>query len=249
MADLIKQFGLSEALKVIYSLIWDDFCSWYLEWAKPAYGQAIEQEVYTATVNYFTELMALLHPYMPFITEEIYHELAALSEGDDLSIRQSTPIESTDADLLASGEKLKQIITALREARVKNNLKGKDAVKLFIQTSNQQQFETFESILSRQINTSEIGFVNEAPTGTIAVVVDQDRFFIESLQPIDTSAQKAALEADLTYQQKFLESVNKKLGNEKFVQNAKAEVVALERKKVADTEARIKAIDESLATL
>ena len=249
VASLIKQFRLSEALKVIYSLIWDDFCSWYLEWAKPAYGQAIAPEVYTATVDYFTELMALLHPYMPFITEEIYHLLAERKEGDDLSIRQNTPAEKADESLLASGEKLKQVITALREARVKNNLKQKDAVKLFIQTSSQPQFEAFESILSRQVNTSQISFVNEAPSSTIAVVVDQDRFFIESLQPIDTSAQKATLQADLEYQQKFLESVNKKLVNERFVQNAKPEVVALERKKAADAEARIKAIEESLILL
>lgn len=249
VASLIDQFRLSEALKIIYSLIWDDFCSWYLEWAKPAFGQSIDPEVYAATVGFFTELMALLHPYMPFITEEIYHELTNRAEGDDLSIRQNTPAKKADESLLASGEKLKAIITALREARVKNNLKQKDAVKLFIQTASQDQFGLFESILSRQVNTSEINFVPEAPSGTIALVVDQDRFFIESLQPVDTSAQKAALEADLDYQRKFLESVNRKLGNEKFVQNAKAEVVALERKKASDAEARIKAIEESLATL
>ncbi len=247
--QLIGQFRLSEALKVLYSLIWDDFCSWYLEWVKPPFGEPMNADVYQITVQYFTALLALLHPYMPFITEEIYHLLEQRNEGDDLCMYQYAPAEALDESLLADGEKLKKIITALREARVKNNLKQKDAIELSIQTSQRQSYHAFETILQRQINTSSIDFINEPPAGTITLVIDEERFFIQSLQPIDTSAQKATLEADLVYQQNFLNSVNKKLGNEKFVQNARPEVVALEQKKAADAQARINVINESLAGL
>ena len=120
---------------------------------------------------------------------------------------------------------------------------------MFVQTGQRQQYTNFETILQRQINTSSITFIHEPVANTIALVVDEERFFIQSLQPVDTSAQKAALEADMAYQHNFLNSVNKKLGNEKFVQNAKPEVVALEQKKASDAQARIRAIEESLAGL
>lgn len=244
-----KEFKLSEALKTIYSLIWDDFCSWYLEWVKPGFEQPIEKDVYEKTVYFFEELMQLLHPFMPFITEEIYHELKQRIVGDDLTIKQESKIGNLQPAILTQANLLKQAITALRDVRIKNQLKQKEEIKLHIQTTEQAAYNSFRSILGKQVNASQINFVKEAVPGSINTVVQKDKFFIETEKELDTSAQKEQLKKDLEYQRGFLVSVEKKLGNERFVQNAKPEVIEIERKKKADAEAKIKAIEESLASL
>jgi len=244
-----KEFKLSEALKTIYSLIWDDFCSWYLEWVKPEFEQQIEKEVYNKTVYFFEELMQLLHPFMPFVTEEIYHELKERKEDDDLTIKQASKVGNQESGILKQADLLKQVITALRDVRVKNQLKQKEEIKLHIQTAEQSAYNSFKSILAKQINASQIDFVNDGVTGSINTVVQKDKFFIETENELDTTAQKEQLIKDLEYQKGFLLSVEKKLSNERFVQNAKPEVVEVEKKKKADAEAKIKAIQESLASL
>jgi valyl-tRNA synthetase len=255
--ELYKEFRLSEALKTIYSLIWDDFCSWYLEWAKPPYGEKIDGHVLACTLDFFEELMQLLHPFMPFVTEEIYHQLRTREQGDDLTIkligevgnRHMNISDLTPAVVLAQGQMLKEVITAVRDARNKNNLKPKETIKLHIQTTNKTSFDFIESILAKQVNASEISFVEDAIPNTITVVVGIDKFYVESEAIVDTTAQKEQLLKDLEYQKGFLISVEKKLSNERFVQNAKPEVVEVERKKKADAEEKIKAIEESLAAL
>ena len=247
---LYKDFRLSEALKTIYSLIWDDFCSWYLEWVKPGFEQPIEKEVYEKTVYFFEELMQLLHPFMPFVTEEIYHQLSERKEGDDITIKIRSKGEwGYKPYTLGQGKLLKEVTTALRDVRIKNQLKQKEEIKLHIQTSEQSAYNSFKSILAKQVNASEINFVSDAVAGSISSVVQKDKFFIETENELDTSAQKDQLKKDLEYQKGFLLSVEKKLGNERFVQNAKPEVIEIERKKKADAEAKIKAIEESLASL
>ncbi|GAB4091640.1 valine--tRNA ligase [Flaviaesturariibacter terrae] len=244
--DLYKGFRLSEALKTIYSLIWDDFCSWYLEWAKPGFEQPIDSAVYAKTVEYFTELMQLLHPFMPFITEEIYHQLAERS--DDLCVRQFTKAAPVNGELLKQGTLLQEAISALRDARVKNNLKPKDPVTVSIQTDGTATYEAIRAILAKQVN-ADIQFVSDAVPSSIAVVLGSDQFYISSEQAIDSSVQKEQLLKELEYQQGFLASVDKKLSNERFVQNAKPEVVEVERKKKKDAEEKIEAIEKSLALL
>lgn len=245
---MFKEFRLSEALKTIYSLIWDDFCSWYLEWVKPGFEQPIDKAVYEKTVAFFEELMQLLHPYMPFITEEIYHSLKERAAGDDLTIRQLTPAAAVNKQTIEAAGLLKEVITALRDVRVKNNIKPKETVQLFVETAHQQLYSQFESILLKQANASAMSF-GAGGAGTLSTVVQKDKLYIATETAIDTSAQKEQLQKDLEYQKGFLSSVEKKLGNERFVQNAKPEVVELERKKKADAEAKIKAIEESLAAL
>lgn len=245
---MFKEFRLSEALKTIYSLIWDDFCSWYLEWVKPGFEQPIDKAVYEKTVSFFEELMQLLHPYMPFITEEIYHALKERAAGDDLTIRQLTPAAAVHKQTIEAAGLLKEVITALRDVRVKNNIKPKETVQLFVETAHQQLYSQFESILLKQANASTMSF-GVGGAGTLSTVVQKDRLYIATETAIDTSAQKEQLQKDLEYQKGFLLSVEKKLSNERFVQNAKPEVVELERKKKADAEAKIKAIEESLAAL
>jgi len=247
---LYKDFRLSEALKTTYSLIWDDFCSWYLEWVKPGFEQPIEKEVYEKTVYFFEELMQLLHPFMPFVTEEIYHQLSERKEGDDITIKIRSKGEwEYKPYTLGQGKLLKEVITALRDVRLKNQLKQKEEIKLHIQTTEQSAYNSFKSILAKQVNASEINFVGDAITGSISSVVQKDKFFIETENELDTTAQKDQLKKDLEYQKGFLISVEKKLSNERFVQNAKPEIIEIERKKKADAEAKIKAIEESLASL
>jgi valyl-tRNA synthetase len=242
-----KDFKLSEALKTIYSLIWDDFCSWYLEWVKPGFEQPIEKIVYEKTVYFFEELLLLLHPFMPFITEEIYHSLK--ERNDDLTIKQESTIKDQQSSILKQAGLLKQVITGLRDVRVKNQLKPKEEIKLHIQTDEQSAYSSFKSILAKQVNASSISFVSDTVPGSINAVVQRDKFYIETENELDTTAQKDQLLKDLEYQKGFLISVEKKLSNERFVQNAKPEVVEVEKKKKADAEAKIKAIEESLASL
>ncbi len=244
---LMKQFRLSEALKTIYSLIWDDFCSWYLEWVKPGFEQPIDSTVYNRTVNYFEDLMQLLHPYMPFVTEEIYHLLQ--EQKDDLCIKQFSEIKAADQNILLQGELLKQVITTIRDGRNKNQVKPKDTIKLFIETAAKESYRSITGILCKQVNADEISFTKEALANTIVVAVEKDKFYIKTEKELDTSTLKDDLIKDLEHQKGFLATVEKKLGNERFVQNARPEVLALEQKKKADALARIKTIEESLSTI
>jgi valyl-tRNA synthetase len=247
---MYSDFRLSEALKTIYSLIWDDFCSWYLEWVKPGFEQSIEKTVYNKTVYFFEELLQLLHPFMPFVTEEIYHQLSQKKEGDDITIKIRSSAEWEYRPVtLWQGKLLKEVITALRDIRIKNQLKAKEEIKLSIQTEDRQSHDLFKSILAKQINASQINFVTDAVAGSINTVVQKDKFYIETGKQLDTSGQKDQLLKDLEYQRGFLLSVEKKLSNQRFVQNAKPEVVEIEKKKKADAEAKIKAIEESLQGL
>jgi valyl-tRNA synthetase len=244
---LMQQFRLSEALKIIYSLVWDDFCSWYLEWIKPGFEQPMDTAVYKRTVEYFEELMQLLHPFVPFITEEIYHLLH--EQKDDLCVKQNQPINAVNDEITAAGELLKNVISALRDARNKNQLKPKETIKLHIQSENISSYQAIEKILAKQVNAEETRFTSEPIAKSIVVAIEKDKFFIETEKVLDATTLKAELLKDLEYQTKFLQSVTIKLSNERFVQNAKTEVVEFERKKQADAVARIKTIEESLANL
>ena len=245
--NLMKQFRLSEALKTIYSLIWDDFCSWYLEWVKPGFEQPIDAAVYNKTVAFFEELLQLLHPYMPFITEEIFHQLR--EQKTDLCTVQYRTAAAADKVILQQGELLKNVITNLRDARNKNQLKPKETIKLHIETATASRYQAIESILLKQVNAASIAYVEAAVANSIVVAVEKDKFYIDSEKQLDSATLKADLLKDLEHQKGFLESVVKKLSNERFVQNAQPAVIALEQKKKADAEARIQTIEESLAGL
>ncbi len=245
--ELLKEFRLSEALKVIYSLIWDDYCSWYLEWIKPGFEQPMNKKVYESTVEFYDALLQLLHPFMPFITEEIHHALKTQSE--DLCVKMYAPNTIVDEAVLKAGELLQNVISTLRDARNKNQIKPKDAIELFIQTGNNAPYQTIQNILAKQINASAIQFTSAAIGSSIVVALEKDKFYLVADQAIDTVSLKENLLKDLAHQQGFLVSVDKKLGNEKFVQNAKPEVLAIEQKKKADALARIQTIEESLAQL
>jgi valyl-tRNA synthetase len=230
-----------------------------LEWVKPSFvkttegkpgiSEPIDAAVYEKTVDFFEELMQMLHPFTPFITEEIYHELRERKEGDDITIRQMTAIATPKPETLQLASLLKEVITALRDVRVKNQLKPKDSIKLSIETSQQEAYQRIESILAKQANAESILFASASATASISFVVQKDKFYIETEKEIDTASQKEQLLKDLDYLKGFLSSVEKKLGNDRFVQNAKQEVIEIERRKKTDAEAKIKAIEESLQAL
>ncbi|HXS36752.1 MAG TPA: valine--tRNA ligase [Flavipsychrobacter sp.] len=247
---LFKDFRLSEGLKTIYSLIWDDFCSWYLEWIKPLPEQSISAHVLERTVNLYEQLLQLLHPYMPFVTEEIYHKLRNRHKGNDIIIRQLPVASEINTEVLKQGTQLQELITAIRDTRNKNQLKPKDTVKLWIDTKHHAFYEAVQSILRRQINAETIGYTDEAIQGAISIVVNTDKLYIEAASAtIDSKQQKEQMQKELDYLKGFLVSIEKKLSNDRFVQNAKTEVVEVERKKHADAVAKIKAIEESISLL
>ncbi len=245
--EQFRDFRLSESLKTLYSLIWDDFCSWYLEWVKPGFEQPIDKGVYEKTISFFEELMQLLHPFLPFVTEEIYHQLK--EQNDDLTVKRYPAVRTTGKTILSDAILLKEVITAIRDARNKNQLKPKDSIRLHIQTDNTDTYKVIESILLKQVNAESISYTSDSVVNSITVVVQKDKFFIETTTLLDTASQKQQLQKDLDYLKGFLVSVEKKLGNERFVQNAKPEVIEIERKKKTDAEEKIKVIENSLAAL
>lgn len=241
----LQQFRLSEALKSIYSLIWDDFCSWYLEWIKPGFNEPMDENIYKETIGFYTELLQLLHPFMPFITEEIYH---LLEERDtDLCMLQFKPVADADDEVLQQGNLLMQLITGIRDVRNKQQIKPKETVELFFAASSIS--DSVKSILMKQVNAASLTNTEEQIEGAVSCVIGKTKMYIKSNQPIDTAKQKEDLSKELTHLLGFLNSVEKKLGNDKFIQNAKPEVIALEKKKKSDAETKIRVIQDSLLNL
>ncbi|HEV3413610.1 MAG TPA: valine--tRNA ligase [Puia sp.] len=245
--SLFTEFKLSEALKTLYSLIWDDFCSWYLEWIKPPFGEPMDAATYRSTLDFFQQLIQLLHPFMPFITEEIYHLLR--ERTDDLCVLPYPALLAAEPKILSQGALLKEAITALRDARVKAQLKPKEPIGLFIQSDAEGTYRLLQPILARQINADSIDFTREPIPAALTVVAGKDKYYIVTEQALDNGSQKEDLQKELVYLKGFLDSVNKKLTNDRFVQNAKPEVVELERKKKADTEDKIRIVQESLTAI
>lgn len=247
--ELFERFSLSEALKNIYSLIWDDFCSWYLEWVKPAQDAPVPKAVYDKTIEFYERLLQLLHPFMPFATEEIYHQLKERSADDDLIVKQLPKTNEVNETILQQAGFLQELVTNIRDARNKNQLKNKDKIKLAIETRNKEYYNSIRGILSKQVNAEAIDFVTIAIPG-MAIVTGTDKLYMTyEGGTVDTEKQKADLKKELDYLKGFKMSVHKKLSNEKFVQNAKPEVIETERKKLSDAEAKIKTLEESLNML
>ena len=247
LEGLFADFKLSEALKVTYSLIWDDFCSWYLEWVKPALNEPMSQKVYEQTLSIFEDLLQLLNPFMPFLTEEIYHLLR--EQSIDLIVKQLPSVKANNELALQHGTLLQQMITAIRDARNKNQLKPKDVISLFVDSDNEAFYKSSGSILQRQVNADKLDQTKEAVAGTMAMVVQTEKVYIQSHAEVNVEAQRDKMNNELNHLRGFLESVDKKLSNEKFVANAKPEVLANERKKQDDALAKIKTLEESLSLM
>jgi valyl-tRNA synthetase len=250
MAESMDQFRLSEGLMTIYTLVWDDFCSWYLEWVKPPYGEeTVDAYIIHSTKEFFEELMKLLHPFMPFITEEVWHQLRQRKEGEDVCIAQVAKLVSPDHDILVKGRMLQDCITALRDARNKAQIKPRETVQIYVETTDPAPYGTIGAILSKQVNASALTMAEGTVGDSIPVVAGKEKFYMISSAPVDKDSQRQELLKELDYLQGFLLSVEKKLGNERFVQNARPEVVDVERRKKADAETKIRVIRETLTNL
>ena len=249
---LFAEFKISEVLKTIYSLIWDDFCSWYLEWVKPGFEDSLNPQFYDKTISFFEDLLLWLHPFMPFVTEEIYHLLRERPMGDDLCIKQFSPETPFDASVLDTGEKLRLFLTVGREFRQQQQLKNSEPIsRLIIPEEIFHANESLYAIIRKQLNCTRIEFSRGAITKDAGIQVIPFQSFqtgFESPLRVHESKRKEELEKELVYYQGFLDTLNRKLSNERFVQNAKPEVVDLEKKKKLDTEEKIAAIRLTLKT-
>jgi valyl-tRNA synthetase len=244
--DNIDKYRLSDALMGIYKLTWDDFCSWYLEMVKAPQGQGVDRVTYDATIKFFENLMLLLHPFMPFITEEIWHAIAERKEGNDIIIAQQPKLQAVDEAILKQFEFTQEVINNVRKVRSDKNIAFRDAIQLVVKgTANKD----FDCVIAKLCNVSEISYVAEAPAGAFGFIVGSTEFFVPLTGSIDVEAEIQKLEEELKYAQGFLKSVEAKLSNERFVNGAPAAVVEKERKKKADAEAKIAVIEQQLAGL
>ena len=249
--DNFKQYRLSEAVMSTYKLVWDDFCAWYLEMVKPAYQHPIDAETMKVTLGYFEKILSLLHPFMPFITEEIYHdEIFGEKEEMDCIIVASYPVPGTiDTALLKDVETIKELVAGVRNVRNTKQLSPKEALPLNIKVNSAVDYQQWMNIVFKLANISAVEFVNDKVSGAVNFMVGSDEFYIPLEENIDVEAEKARLNGELNYLEGFLKSVNAKLNNERFVQNAKPEIIQNERNKQADAESKIAIIRESLSSL
>ncbi len=249
MNDHFSKFRLSDALMTVYRLFWDDFSSWYLEIAKPAYQTPCDQETYTASIAILEKLMQLLHPFMPFITEEIWQLIADRSEQESIMLAQWPAESAIDEKLLAAFENVQGAITEIRTIRKQRNISFKEELSLQVIQGKDGYNPEFAPVIAKLCNLSAIEMVTEKAANAAAFLVKTSEFFVPLGDNIDVEAELAKAEEELKYQQGFLTAVMKKLGNERFVNNAPEQVVAVERKKQADAEAKIKSLEEQIANL
>jgi valyl-tRNA synthetase len=246
-----EQYRLSEALMATYKLVWDDFCAWYLEMVKPAYQQPIDAATYAATVRFFEQILKVLHPFTPFITEELWHD-DLFGQRADLEcciVAQLPKIGTKNEVLLKEIELIKQVVSEIRNVRNSKQISPKEALSLFIKCNSEVKYLDYQNIIAKLANINEFNLVDEKLTGAASFMAGRDEFFIPLAGNIDVEAEKESLKKEIDYLQGFLKSVNAKLSNERFVQNAKPEVVANEQNKKDDAEAKIKILEESLAAL
>ena len=245
--DLFSKYRLSEALMAIYKLFWDEFSSWYLEMIKPAYGQGINPEVLKATLGFFDNLLHLLHPFMPFITEELWQNIVERKEGESLMVSTMPVPGLVDKALIANFDIAKEVISSIRSIRLQKNIAQKEQLELQVLGDN--PVAEFDSVLFKMCNLSSITIVETKAEGAASFMVGTTEFAVPLGNMIDVEAEIARMEGELKHKQGFLQGVMKKLSNEKFVNNAPAAVLDMERKKQADAESIIKSLEESLAAL
>ena len=245
VADLFSKYRLSEALMAVYKLFWDEFSSWYLEMIKPAYGQPINRKVYEATIGFFDNLLHLLHPFMPFITEELWQHLCDRTDGESLMVSPLSMSALVDEDIIREFEVVKEVISNIRSIRLQKNIAQKEALEL--QVIGENPVVAFNAVVTKMCNLSSINVVENKADGAASFMVGTTEYAVPLGNMIDVEAEIARMEAELKHKEGFLQGVLKKLGNEKFVNNAPAAVLEMERKKQADAESIIKSLKESIA--
>ncbi|MEI6574576.1 MAG: valine--tRNA ligase [Bacteroidota bacterium] len=247
--DHYSKYRLSDALMAVYKLVWDDFCSWYLEIIKPAYQQPIDKKTYDEVLGYFEKIMQVVHPFMPFITEEIWHHLQERKEGVSIMNTLMPKAGTINEDLLNGFEICRDVIISVRAIRKDKNIPMKETIKLFVRKNNESPDLTFDPIVMKLNNIDELTYVTEKVEGALSFVQKSTEFYIPVGDTIDIEAEIAKLKEELSYTQGFLNSVQKKLSNERFVAGAPQEVVNVELQKKADAEAKIQVLASQIATL
>jgi valyl-tRNA synthetase len=252
MNDLFSKYRLSEALMLVYKLFWDEFSSWYLEMIKPVYGQPIDKKTYETTLHFFDVLLRQLHPFMPFITEELWQHIYDRKPGESIMTAQLETFEGRDLqaanELCNTFDQLKEIISGVRNIRLQKNIAQKEALEMLVLDEN-TQLMAYAEVVKKMANLSAVTVVDSKPEGAASFMVGTTEYFIPLGNLIDVEEELKKLEADLKYQEGFLQSVLKKLSNEKFVSKAPANVIEMERKKQSDAETKIAALKESIAAL
>ncbi len=245
VADQFEKFRISDALHLLYKLIWDDFCSWYLEAIKPGYGEPVSKEVYDQTILYFEELMKLIHPFMPFLSEELWQNIAERTPENALVIAQQRKPETFNQDLIKNFDSAKELISGIRNYRQSKGISPRESVELF---TNATAFEN-ENLIKKLANVAEINFGQKTDKPSFTFLVGSIEISIPLSENLDLTEEKVKTEEEIKYLQGFLISVEKKLSNEKFVANAKPEVVEAERKKQKDAQDKIALLEAKLSTL
>ncbi|MEY5069428.1 MAG: hypothetical protein RLZ47_1290 [Bacteroidota bacterium] len=246
-----NNYRLSDALMGIYKLVWDDFCAWYLEMVKPAYQQPIDQASFVATKSFFERILKLIHPFMPFLSEELWHDelFGQRTEMDCCIVAPYPKAGAVNAALLKDFEVVKQVISEIRNVRNAKQISPKEALILHIKANSGISFDKYQAMIAKLANISEFVITSEKVAGAASFLAGTDEFFIPLGNNIDADAEKERISKELEYLEGFLKSVTAKLSNERFVQNAKPEIVANEQQKKADAEAKIQSLKESLAAL
>jgi len=249
--DDFKQYRLSEALMATYKLVWDDYCAWYLEMIKPAYQQPVDAETYNKTIEFFLNILKILHPFMPFITEELWHdELFGERDKMDCCIVAQLPKNGQiNTRLLTEIENVKQAITQIRNIRQNKNISPKETFQLFLKINSSVNYKTYQFVITRLANISDIILVDDKISGAASFMVHTDEFYIPLNENIDPAAERERLTKEKQYLDGFLRAVNLKLTNERFMSNAKPEVVENELRKKADAEAKLKILEDNLSAL
>ena len=250
--DLFSKYRLSEALMAVYKLFWDEFSSWYLEMIKPAYGQPIDKVTYRQTLDFFEVLLEQLHPFMPFITEELWQHIDERKDGESIMTTQLLPFNQASYEQSQAHvnlfEQIKEEVTGIRNVRIQKNIAQKEALELLVMGED-KNLVSYEDVVKKLCNLSSIEFVMEKPEGAASFMVGTTEYFVPLGGMINAEEELAKLEAELKYQEGFLQSVLKKLSNEKFVSKAPANVIDIERKKQADAESKIASLKENIAAL
>ncbi len=244
--DHFIKFRLSDALMASYKLVWDDFCSWYLEMVKPAYQKPIDKVTFEKTVEIFEKLMKLLHPFMPFLSEEVWQVLRERKDGESIMVSEMPTANNFNEELLAKFDNARSIISEIRNIRKQKNIAQKEALQLFIKKNEAENDGYFDAVVAKLCNLEKIEYVNEKIENAMSFRVLTDEFYVPFSENINIEEEIAKLEEELKYTEGFLRGVMKKLSNEKFVNGAPEKVVAMERKKKADAEAKIKVLQEQI---
>ncbi|PTB95817.1 valine--tRNA ligase [Marivirga lumbricoides] len=247
--DHFSKFRISDALMTVYKLIWDDYCSLYLELVKPPYGDPIDQKSYDATITFFEELMKILHPFMPFLTEELWQQIQSRSPKEALIIAQWPEAKSFDEQIVQQAQVAFDLISQIRNIRASKGISPKEALKLYVKTDEQIVYEKYSAFIYKLANLETIIFTSEKIDNAVSFLIKSDECFIPMEGAIDVEKEKAEVTKDLEYTKGFLNSVVKKLSNERFVNNAPEQVIAMEKKKQSDAEAKIKTLEERLESL